>query len=141
MEISDVRRELTATIERARRGAAERRARNDEAARDYGVFLDRVAVPLFKQVANVLKAESYNFNVFTPAGGVRVMSDARADDYIEIELDSSGEVPVVMGLTRHSRGRRVLESSRVVGDGPVRDLTENDLLKFLLKELEPFVER
>ena len=39
MEISDVRRRLTATIEQARRGAAERRTRHDEAAREYGVFL------------------------------------------------------------------------------------------------------
>ena len=74
MEISDVRRRLTQTIERAKREAAERRARHDEAARDYAAFLERVAVPVFRQVANVLKTQGYAFRVFTPSDSVRLMS-------------------------------------------------------------------
>lgn len=141
MEISDVRRRLTATIERARQGAAERRARHDEAARDYGVFLDRIAVPMFRQIANVLKTQGYSFRVFTPSGSVRLMSDARSEDYIELSLDTGGEQPVVMGSTSMGRGRRVIESERPIGDQAIRDLTEEDVLNFLLKELEPFVEK
>src|SRR5215211_954243 len=105
MEISDVRRRLTATIERAKRNAAERRARNDASAREYGAFLDRIAVPLFRQVANVLKTEGYAFRVFTPTGSVRLMSEAHAEDYIEVALDTSGDRPMVIGSTSISRGR------------------------------------
>ena len=75
MEISDVRKRVLETIDRAKRAAAERRVRADEAAREYGVFLERVAVPLFHQLAGALRAEGYLFNVFTPGGSVRLMSD------------------------------------------------------------------
>jgi hypothetical protein len=141
MEISDVRRRVTATIEAAKRRAAERRARNDESARDFGVFLERIAVPVFRQVANVLRAEGYAFRVFTPSGSVRLMSEARSEDYIEMSLDATGETPVVTALTSLGRGRRVIESERPVGTGPIRDLTEDDVLAFLLTELGPFVDR
>jgi hypothetical protein len=46
-----------------------------------------------------------------------------------------------MGHSRRGRGRRVLESERPVAEGPVRNLTEQQVLGFLLKELEPFVEK
>ncbi len=141
MEISDVRRRLTATIEQARRGAAERRTRHDEAAREYGVFLERIAVPVFRQVANVLKTEGYAFRVFTPSGSVRLMSEARAEDYIDVSLDTSGDQPIVLGSTSLARGRRVVESGRPIGSRAIRDLSEDDVLGFLLKELEPFVDR
>ena len=45
MEISDVRKRVLETIDRAKRTAAERRTRTDEAAREYDVFLERLAVP------------------------------------------------------------------------------------------------
>ncbi len=141
MEISDVRRRLTQTIERARREAAGRRARHDEAAREYALFLERVAVPVFRQVANVLRTEGYAFRVFTPSESVRLMSEARADDYIELSLDTSGGHPSVMGATRLARGRRVVESERRLGTQPIPELTEEDVLNFLLTELEPFVVR
>ena len=141
MEISDVRRRLTQTIERAKREAAERRARHDEAARDYAVFLERVAVPVFRQVANVLKTQGYAFRVFTPSDSVRLMSEANADDYIELSLDTTGGQPSVLGATRLARGRRVRESERPLGAQPIRDLSEDDVLSFLLTELEPFVAR
>jgi hypothetical protein len=46
-----------------------------------------------------------------------------------------------MGHSRRGRGRRVLESERAIAEGPVRNLTEQQVLAFLLKELEPFVEK
>jgi hypothetical protein len=141
MEISDVRRQLTQMLERAKREAGERRVQHDEAARDYAVFLERVAVPLFRQVANVLKAQGYAFRVFTPSESVRLMSEARADDYIELALDASGGPPAVIGSIRIARGRRVVESERRLGTQPIRELTEADVLNFLLTELEPFLVR
>lgn len=137
MEISDVRKRILGTIERARQRAAERRARADEAARAYSTFLDGVAVPIFKQVANVLRAEGYPFSVSTPSGSVRLMSDRTAEDFVEIGLDTTGDMPSVMGHASRARGRRVIESERAVGD-PAH-LDENDVLEFLTKELEAFL--
>ena len=141
MEVSDVRRRVGETIERAKRAAAEHRVRVEEATRDYAVFLDQLAVPLFRQVANVLKIQGYPFTVFTPSGSVRLMSDKSSDDYIELFLDTAVQDPVVMGHASRGRGRRVVESEHPLGSGAVRDLTEEDVLSFVMKELAPLVDR
>jgi hypothetical protein len=139
MEISEVRQRLIQTIDRAKRQAAERLVRSDEAARQFDTFLNNIAVPLFRQAANILRAEGYLFNLFTPSGSVRLMSDRTAEDFIEVSLDASVDPPQVMGRSSRSRGRRVIESERALGGPEV--LTEDDLLEYLSKELEPFVER
>ena len=139
MEIADVRKRITATIERARQRAAERRTRADDAARAYSTFLDTIAVPMFKQVANVLRADGYQFSVFTPSGSVRLMSERTAEDFIELTLDTTGDVPQVIGRSSRSRGRRVSENERAVGSPAA--LSENDLLDYLAKELEALIER
>ncbi|MCU1382083.1 MAG: hypothetical protein JWL71_780 [Acidobacteria bacterium] len=139
MEISLVRKRLTETIERAKRQAAERRGRGDQAARDFDLFLQKIAVPLFRQVANALKADGYNFTVFTPTGSVRLMSDRATEDYIELTLDTADNPPRVVGQISRTRGRRVIDAERPVG-APT-EITEEQLLDFLLKELEAFVER
>jgi hypothetical protein len=139
MEISEVRKRLTQAMERAKRHAAERRARSDEAGRAFETFLDTIAVPLFRQAVNVLRAEGYPFSLFTPSGSVRLMSDRSAEDFIEVLLDASGDAPRVVGHASRSRGRRVIESERAIGEP--ESLTAEDLLEFLAKELEAFVER
>ena len=141
MEISDIRRRVLDTIDHARKSAAERRTRADEAGREYELFLERIAVPLFRQVANVLRAEGYVFNVFTPGGSVRLMSERASEDYIEISLDTTGDAPRVLGHTSRGRGRRVIASERPVAARPPAQLTEDDVLAFLLRELEPFVDK
>jgi hypothetical protein len=139
MEISDIKRRVVETIERARQQAAERRARTDEATREYATFLDRVAIPVFKQIANVLRSEGYPFTVFTPGGSVRLMSDRAAEDYVEIELETGDVDPSVTGHASRSRGRRVIESEHPLG--PPAVLTEDDVVSFVLKALAPLVER
>src|SRR3989442_10667253 len=142
MQISDVKKQVLQAINRAKRGAAERQTRTEEAAREYEAFLESVAIPLFRQVANVLRAEGYLFNIFTPGGSVRLMSDRSAEDYLELFLDTTEDPPRVTGRASRSRGRRVLESERPIGSpGSLRALTEDDVLGFVMKELEPFVER
>src|SRR5262249_14123377 len=96
MDISDVRKRVQATIERAKRRDAARRARADDAARAYAAFLDTIAVPLFRQVANAVRAEGHQFTVFTPSGSVKLASDRRAEDSIELVLDTSGDAPLVV---------------------------------------------
>jgi hypothetical protein len=141
MEISDVRRHVTETVDRAKRAATERRALSDEASREYAAFLDTIAVPLVRQVANALKVQGFPFGVFTPSGSVRLASERSADDYIELSLDTSGGQPVILGHSRRARGRRIIERERPIGAGRVRDVTEEDVLAFLLEELEPLVEK
>src|SRR5215210_4322535 len=96
METSEVRKRLNQTIERAKRLAAERRVRGDEAARAFESFLSTIAVPLFRQVANILRSDGYLFSVFTPSGSVRLMSDRAAEDFIELSLDLVEELPQVV---------------------------------------------
>ena len=139
MEISEVRKRLLQTVERAKLQAAERRVRNDEATRLFGPLLDTIVVPLVRQLAQVLRAENHLFNVFTPSGSVRLMSERNAEDFIELFLDTTGTEPRVVGRTRRSRGSRVLESEEALGAPGA--LSEEDVLAFLLRALEGFVER
>lgn len=141
METAVVRKQVTDTIERAKRAAQDRRGRIDAARIDFATLLDRTIVPLCRQVADALKASGYRFVVSTPSAAVRLASEKTADDYIEIALDTEGEDIWVVGHTRRTWGRRVLESDRPVRRCPPADLTEEDVLTFLLRELEPFVER
>ena len=141
MEVSEVRRRVGEIIERSKRDAASRRTLSDEASREWPGFLDRVAVPLFRQVANVLKVQNYAFTVFTPGSGVRLMSDRRQEDFIELTLDTSGRQPVVIGRASYARGGDVVLSEKMLGDGPVNSITEEHILAFVLEALGPFVER
>ena len=142
MDVPDVRRQVRAAIDRARREAAGRRERSDIASRDYDEFLTARAVPLFHQVASALVAEGHRFKVFTPAGSVRLASERSPDDYIELLLDAAEDPPMVIGRTSLSRGRRAQTSERPVRQGAaVADLTESDILEFVVTELTPFVER
>ncbi len=140
MEISEIRKRVLQAIDQSRRAAAERRARSDAATAAYERFLAEVATPMFKQLAAVLKAEGYQFQVFTPAGGLRLASDRSPEDFIELRLDVSGQSPVVLGHVNRGRGSRIVSSERPIGVG-VAELTEHDVLEFLIQEIQPFVER
>lgn len=108
----------------------------------YEAFLTDIGVPLLRQVVNILRADGFMFSLFTPGGSVRIMSDRSRDDYIELALDSTGPQPQVIGHASHRRGSRVTSSETAIGrGGSIRDLTEEDVLAYLLTELEPFVER
>ena len=139
MEVSDVRKRVLQTIDQAKRHAAERRARNDEATRAFDRLLNAIVIPLFRQIAAVLRAEKHLFTVFTPSGSVRLSSDRSAEDFVEILLDTTGDTPSVVGHTSRNRGRRVIEAEQVIGAPDT--LTEAEVLEFLLKAIEDFVER
>jgi hypothetical protein len=139
MEIAEIRKRVHAAIERARQHDAARRARGDEAARAYSTFLETIAVPLVRQIANVLRAEGLFFTVFTPSGAVKLASDRRAEDSFELSLDTSGIEPVVVARTSRARGRRVIQSEQALGDPA--SLDEQRTLDALLAELEHLIER
>ena len=142
MEVSEVRRRLRGAIDKARQGAAERRARNDAAAREYETFLAQRAVPIFHQVAAALTAEGHLFKVFTPASSVRLTSERSPEEFIDLVLDDTSDPPTVVGRTTRGRGRRMISSERALqGGAPVADLTEEDVLTFVLEEVVGLVER
>jgi hypothetical protein len=142
VEVSEVRRQLRHAIDRAK--ARAQRKRNDaaEAERAYAAFLEEIATPTTRMLANALKAEGYPFTVSTPSGGLRLASDRGRDDYIELALDGSGDTPIVVGRVRRTRGSRTLEDERPIKAGAApQDLTEGDVLSFLVAALEPWLER
>ena len=142
MEVSDVRRRLLQTIDRARRAAAERRGRADAAAQSYEAVLENVATPVFRMFVTALRAEGHPFAVHTPAGGLRLASDRSAEDYIELALDTTIDPPAAIARVSRSRGHRVISTEREIREKTaIERLTEEDVLEFLLGEIVPFVVR
>ena len=144
METSTVRQRLRDLLVQAKRPAEERRTSRmwqmDQATAEYDAFLDRIAVPLFKQVSQVLKAEGHQFDVFTPGKSVRLMAGRGNDDYIEIVLDTKGTAPKVLGRASHTRGGDVMQTELVLNvTNDIAKLTDEDLLGYLLSELENFL--
>ena len=140
MEVSQVRKRVQQGVAAARTRAQERRQRTDEATRDYKVFLEVVATPLVQQLASVLKVEGYAFTASTPGDGVRLTNDRGRDDFVELALDTSGERPQVVGRITQSRGSRRLDEERPikVGASP-SELTDEDVLEFLMSALQPWL--
>lgn len=141
METSEVRRRLLQAIARAKQAASTRRADADRAAAEFERFLEDVATPVVRQFAGALRAEGYPFQIATPEGLLRLESERAREDGIEIALDTSDR-PVVVGRTTRGRGRRLLSEERPLREGAgVSDLTDEDVLEYLLAVIPPFVER
>ncbi|MGB2714861.1 MAG: hypothetical protein WBC51_11810 [Vicinamibacterales bacterium] len=140
MEIHEVRRRIRAAIAEARAAAQQRQARVDTAGRDYEKFLTERAVPLFHTFASALAGEGLRFKVFTPAGSVRLVPDGASEDYIELMLDTSGDLPQVIGRTNRGRGRRQVTTERPMKEGAdIGTLTDEDVLEFLSGEIGRFL--
>lgn len=142
MEVAQVRRRLQAAVAAARERSQQRRQRVADAENRYDQFLANVAVPLARQVVNVLKAEGRSFTVSTPGRSVRLETDRGRDDFVEITLNTEIDPPGVVGLIRYTRGSRTIDEERPVKSSAAPDeITEDDLLEFLLRALEPWIER
>ena len=142
MEVSEIRRRVRAAIESARREAKERRVRSDRAALEYQDFLRDRAVPLFQTVAAALVAEGFRFKVFTPADSVRLASEASGNDFVELSLDATADPPTVIGRTSRGRGSRLVDRERPVKERTgIAELSDEDVLAFLMEEIAGFVER
>ena len=142
MEISLVRNRLKQAMTAARDRSKHRREQTAQAEQAYETFIQQVATPVAKQVANALKVEGFAFTVFTPGGGLRLASDRNRDDYIEFLLDADAERPQVAGKISLTRGSRTLTEERPVKPGAAPDaVSEDDVLAFLIDALEPWLER
>jgi hypothetical protein len=142
VEVSHVRKRLMATIDRARKGGQARRERASAVERAYETFLADTATPVTRMLASALKADGYPFTVATPGGSVRLASDKGRDDYIEFGLDTGSDPPEVIGRISYGRGSRTIAEERPVKAGASpQAITDEDVLEFLLKALEPWLER
>jgi hypothetical protein len=140
-DVALIRKRLRSEIDAARRGAAERRERAAAANRAYETFLSDVAIPTFRSLANVLRAEGIQFDVQTPSGGVRLVSDRQRDDVLELELDDTFDPPQVMIVSSRRRGSRSLRTERAVKERIAIDrITEDDLIERLIEEMRPWLE-
>jgi hypothetical protein len=142
MEVSQVNRRIQMAIEQARARSQARRTTAASADKAYGVFLETVATPVTRQVANALKVAGIGFTVGTPGGGLRLAAERGRDDCIEFVLDTSGDVPQAAARVSVTRGSRTVDEVRPISAGtPIEDLTEGDVLEFLVRALEPWLER
>jgi len=140
VEVSHVNRRLKAAMEQARSRAQRRRQQTAEAETAFAAFLDQVATPVTRQVANALKVAGLGFTVATPGGGLRLSADRGRDDFIEFALDTSGDEPEVVGHARVTRGSRTSDDTLPVKSGAAPgEITEDDVLEFLLRALEPWL--
>jgi hypothetical protein len=137
---AQLRKRLKAEIDAARRASATRRERAAAAGREYEEFLEARAVPAFRAVAHVLRAEGLAFEVMTPQGGVRLVADKNRDDVIELELDTTLDPPQPLLSVVQSRGSRVLRTERLAKEGsPISDISEDDVIELLMAELKPWL--
>jgi hypothetical protein len=129
METSAVRKRILDVLNAARRDAAERRTRNTEAGAAYEKFLEDIATPVCRQVADVLKAERLPFSVQTPAGAVRVASERSPGDFFEICLDTNAPRPQVIVRAERVKGRERYEDVQPLREGVgIEHLTAADVL-------------
>ena len=142
MDTGEVRKRLLHTIDRLRRDTAAHRAEADRARAAFDAWLDETAAPVFRQVAQALKAEGYPFQVSTPAGSVRLTSERTASDFIELSLDTERRPVAVVARISRAHGRRQVETDLVVHEGAiVESLADEAVLQLLLDHIAPFVER
>jgi hypothetical protein len=142
IEVSAIRRQVQSRIEQARLASVARRSVVAEAERQYLVFLDQVAQPIFRTVASVLASEGYAFKVFTPAGGLRLASDRAAHSFVGLRLETAADPPGVVAEVSRQRGSQVLADDLPVGPGaPIDQITEDDVLAILLDAIGNMIDR
>ena len=140
MDVAIIRKRLKTEIEQARRAAGERRERARSTTRAYDDFLNDVAIPAFRQMATVLRAEGLPFEVQTPSGGVRLVSDRNRDDAIGLELDQTQDPPQMMLSANRTWGSRITQSERPLKERTsIERVTEDDLFERLFEELRPWL--
>jgi hypothetical protein len=142
LEVSQVNKRVKNAIEQARASAQARRTAAASAEKAFAVFLETVATPVSRQVVNALKVANISFTLGTPGGGLRLAAERGRDDYIEFVLDASGELPQAAGRVSISRGSRTTDEVVPVKPGSaIEELTDEDVLEFLVAALEPWLER
>jgi hypothetical protein len=91
-------------------------------------------------MATVLRAEGIPFEVQTPSGGVRLVSDRNRDDSLGLELDATPDPPHVLLTSSHAWGSRIVQNERVVKERAAIDqISEEDVFHVLFEEIRKFL--
>jgi hypothetical protein len=143
VDVSDLRKRILRALDDARKDASFRRTVVDDATQAYATFLQTLGVPLLKQAMQVLRAEQHHFTLNTPADGVRLVSEASPNTFLEFAFDPSGETPQVIGRVSLAHGRqgRVVEERPIADGKPIAELSEDDVAKFLVTEIPKLIVR
>lgn len=142
LDSAEVNRRLTHHLADLQKAAARRRADIDEARQMFETVLEAEVAPTVRQLAQVLKSRGFHFNVQTPAGAVRLVSERSADDFVAFELDVTRRPPAVMAVRQYTRGRRLIDDERMIREGAaIATLDAEVVLDALLELIEPFVEK
>ena len=143
MDVSELRQKILRAIDEGKPDErAKRRAAVDTARAAYDRFLELIAVPLFRQAQEILKAERRSFIVYAPADGVKLVSDGSSSTFLEFLLDTSSERPQVMGRVSRTLSRGVtVEEQPLAAGKPVDQLTEEDVAGFLVTEIPKLVKK
>lgn len=140
-DMSDVSRRVRAALEQAKVDAADRRVRVERDGAQARAFLETTATPVLRQFASVLKSEGFLFRLSTPAGAVRLVSESRHEDFIDLAVDATHDPVTIVTTVSHVRGKRVDTAEQPLRPGvEIEHLTEEDVLEFLIKTLPVFVE-
>ena len=137
MDVAELRKRILRELDRPAPGQAvgDRRATADAARAAFTRLLHGTLAPLVLQTASILKAEGELCQVHTPADYVRLAFDSSHEDFIEFRLDTT-HPPHVIGRGSVRRKGGTIVEDRIVGVGKaVEDITEEDVLAFLLPEL------
>ena len=142
MDVSELRKQILRALDTARKDADEKRRAAYQAKSAYETFLNDVAVPAFRQAANVLRALGHDFSANTPAGSVR-LDGPLGQEYLELELDVSGGRAQVIGRTgmMRNRGGPLVEERPIAAGTPIAELTDADVATFLTTEIPRLVMR
>ena len=143
MEVSDVRRRMREILADERRAAAERRSRRDGTANAWTDALERIVLPVSHQLVQALKADGLLVQISTPADAVRISSDSRPQDYVELTLESDSDDASVVARINQTRGRDTVSDERVFvrGGAAISALTEQQVVDFLGKALAEILVR
>jgi hypothetical protein len=141
-EMSDVSRRVRAAIEQATVDAADRRSRVERDGAQARAFLESTAVPVVRQFAAVLKSEGFLFRLSTPAGAVRLVSESRHEDFIDLAIDTTRDPVTISTTVSHIRGKRVDTTEEPLRPGVASDRPpDEDVLEFLSGTIPTLVER
>lgn len=142
LEIGEVRRRVRLRIEALKHEAAQHRVQVDAATEAYGPWLEHVGIPLFRQFANVLRAEGLLFRLVTPAGIARIEAERSADDHLELTLDTERRPPAIVIRRSYTRGGQGFADERVVAEGIEYDhVSPTQVLDVLIEDATPFLFR
>ena len=138
MDVAVLRKRILRELDRPAGGptpGGDRRAAADAARTAFTRLLNGTIAPLLIQAASILKAEGELCQVHTPSDTARIAFNSSHEDFIEFMLDTTPPAHVIGRASVRRKGGTLVED-RIVGVGKsIDEITDDDVLAFLLPEL------